>query len=128
MADKIPHFDEIVKLFSKGPPVDSAVHGVAEKLGLDPDDFEEEIYELLAAFLAHGRSKDFTGKYDQEQIKMGIKVEHEHTIDNRIAERIAKDHLAEFPDYYTRLDKMESEARTEKKASLDEVFEILNKC
>jgi len=41
---------------------------------------------------------------------MGIKVEMEHTTDKTLAERVAKDHLTEIPDYYTRLDKMESEA------------------
>jgi hypothetical protein len=30
--------------------------------------------------------------------------------DPEIAKEIAMDHLAEFPDYYTRLDKMEKEA------------------
>lgn len=48
---------------------------------------------------------------DSEQLKMGIEVEYEHTNDPRIAERIALDHLAEFPDYYTRLAKMEEEAK-----------------
>jgi hypothetical protein len=38
---------------------------------------------------------------------MGIKVEMEHTKNKTIAKRIALDHLAELPDYYTRLLKME---------------------
>lgn len=42
---------------------------------------------------------------------MGIEVEKEHTDDEEIAKRIALDHLKEFPDYYTRLKKMEDEAR-----------------
>lgn len=48
-----------------------------------------------------------------EQIKMGIEVEKEHTDDEKIAEEIAKDHLWEIPDYYTRLKKMEDEAKQE---------------
>lgn len=40
---------------------------------------------------------------DPEQLKMGIKVEHEHTNDSSVAEQIALDHLAENPEYYTRL-------------------------
>jgi DNA polymerase III epsilon subunit-like protein len=47
---------------------------------------------------------------DPKQLEMGIKVEYEHTKDKDIAERIALDHLAEIPDYYTRLKKMEDEA------------------
>jgi len=48
-----------------------------------------------------------------KQFEMGIKVEMEHTNDRERAEEIAKDHLWEIPDYYTRLDKMESEAKKE---------------
>lgn len=41
------------------------------------------------------------------QVKQGIGVEHEHTQDDKIAEKIALDHLEELPDYYTRLSRME---------------------
>jgi hypothetical protein len=41
---------------------------------------------------------------------MGIKVEMEHTTCPTISEKIAWDHLAEIPDYYTRLEKMEKDA------------------
>ncbi len=36
---------------------------------------------------------------------MGIKVEQEHTTNKKIAETIAKHHLAEDPEYYTKLKK-----------------------
>ena len=49
--------------------------------------------------------------YDAKQLAMGIKVEREHTDNDEIAEAIAKDHLSEIPDYYTRLLKMEREAK-----------------
>lgn len=52
-------------------------------------------------------------KFDKKQLKRGIEVEMEHTDDPAIAKKIAKAHLAEFPDYYTRLDKMEKEAEKE---------------
>ena len=42
-----------------------------------------------------------------KQLKMGIKVEKEHTSNDKIAREIALDHLGELPDYYTRLKKME---------------------
>jgi len=48
--------------------------------------------------------------YDLKQLKMGTKIEMEHTDDKLLAEKIAKDHLDEIPDYYTRLIKMEKEA------------------
>ena len=45
--------------------------------------------------------------YDPKQLKMGISVEKEHTTNLKIAEIIAKHHLAEDPEYYTKLKKME---------------------
>jgi hypothetical protein len=59
---------------------------------------------------------------DQNQLMMGIDVEFEHTTHRDIAKKIALDHLAEIPDYYTRLRNMEDEARmkkTEVKESLE---------
>jgi len=59
-------------------------------------------------------------KWDIEQFRMGMDVELEHgTVDPHtnvtnddptITGKIALAHLNEFPDYYTRLDKMEKEA------------------
>jgi hypothetical protein len=58
--------------------------------------------------------------FDVEQYRMGLDVELEHgTVDSKtnvsnddplITGKIALAHLNEFPDYYTRLDKMEKEA------------------
>lgn len=48
-------------------------------------------------------------KVIKKQLKHGIKVEMEHTTDKKVAEEIALDHLAELPDYYTRLKKVEKE-------------------
>lgn len=45
------------------------------------------------------------------QINKGKKVEMEHVNDEELAEEIALDHLFEIPDYYTRLEKMEKEAK-----------------
>lgn len=50
---------------------------------------------------------DFNGV----ELQMGIDIEKEHTDDPVVAKEIAKDHLAEIPDYYTRLKKMEDEAK-----------------
>ena len=59
-------------------------------------------------------------KFDSEQYRMGLDVELEHgkvdqrtnvTNDDPITTgKIALAHLNEFPDYYTRLEKMEKEA------------------
>ncbi len=59
-------------------------------------------------------------KFDIEQFRMGMVVELEHgtvdpntnvTDDDMLTTgKIALAHLNEFPDYYTRLDKMEKEA------------------
>jgi len=45
-----------------------------------------------------------------KELKLGIKIELEHTNKKEIAKEIALDHLSEIPDYYTRLVKMEKEA------------------
>lgn len=60
-------------------------------------------------------------KFDVEQFRMGLDVELEHGIsdlqtnvthDNEmITGKIALAHLNEFPDYYTRLERMENEAK-----------------
>ena len=49
--------------------------------------------------------------FDPKELRAGMEVEKEHTDDPEIAKQIAKDHLSEIPDYYTRLLKMEAEAK-----------------
>jgi len=41
--------------------------------------------------------------FNKQELKKGVKHEHEHTDDNGIAKEIAKDHLSERNDYYTAL-------------------------
>jgi len=104
--------EEIIKWFIKNPdPTDDKVHALAEKMGVDSHKFEGHIYKILSDLLHEGRSKNFTGKYDPKELAMGIEIESEHLPYPCIAEKIAKDHLAEIPDYYTRLKKMEAEAK-----------------
>ena len=63
-----------------------------------------------------GKHNDWPdSKFDPKELAMGIEVEKEHTDDTSITKLIAKDHLAEIPDYYTRLKKMEDEAKASKK-------------
>ena len=41
-------------------------------------------------------------KYIKKELKIGSRIEMEHTKSKRLAMKIAKDHLREFPNYYTR--------------------------
>lgn len=45
------------------------------------------------------------------QLEIGVKIEMEHTSNKQEAKRIALDHLYELPDYYTRLEIMENQAK-----------------
>lgn len=49
---------------------------------------------------------DVTISHINSQLKKGIKVESEHTTDKKLAEKIAKDHLVENPNYYKILEKV----------------------
>jgi hypothetical protein len=61
-------------------------------------------------------------KFDVEQFRAGLGVELEHGMANQTTDvtnddplltgKIALAHLTEFPDYYTRLAKMEAEAKS----------------
>ena len=55
-------------------------------------------------------------KADPKQLEMGMEVEKEHTPKKEFAEQIARDHLAEIGDYYTRLKKMGAWTRKTKSA------------
>jgi hypothetical protein len=64
-----------------------------------------------------------TAPFDVEQFRFGMDVELEHGLhdpatnvtgdDEIVTGKIALAHLNEFPDYYTRLERMEEEARRE---------------
>lgn len=60
---------------------------------------------MLARYqIPNGRSKSRRpGDFDPTQLRVGTKVEMEHTTDQRIAQRIAMDHLTEDRDYYKKL-------------------------
>jgi hypothetical protein len=55
----------------------------------------------------------------QKQLNMGEPIEHEHTQDHELAKDIALQHLDEIPDYYTRLKKMEADAKKHHKKFKD---------
>ena len=55
----------------------------------------------------------------QKQLDMGEPIEHEHTKNHTLAKEIALQHLDEIPDYYTRLKKMEADAKKHHKKFKD---------
>jgi hypothetical protein len=91
------------------------------RTGFDPDEarrFGEEIGIDWA-----------TAPFDVEQFRTGMNVELEHGLhdpatnvtndDPQITAKIARAHLNEFPDYYTRLERMEEEAKQDWSARQD---------
>ena len=50
----------------------------------------------------------------KDQLKIGKRIELEHTDSKKVAERIAKQHLCEFPNYYTELVKLEKKLSKKK--------------
>lgn len=91
------------------------VQKILSEMGCDCDLKKHDTPEEIAK--KHGKSL----KYINKQLKAGIKVEHEHTEDKSEAETIALQHLAERPDYYERLKKVEkvNEAKETKKEKDD---------
>ena len=111
--------------FKKGNPLSCDVYssGIPKEILLSkvdhrkpyPGDHGIQYKERTSTATKAGTQLTMTGtdtrpdnKYNPDQLRMGIKVELEHTDDSAVAERIAKDHLDEIPDYYSRLRKMES--------------------
>jgi len=54
-------------------------------------------------FDLNNEENDEESEYDDEQLKLGISVEMEHTDDPKEAKKIAQDHLKEDPKYYSKL-------------------------
>ena len=126
---KLPDKDrkKVIDLLAdaKGKPLDdSKVHALAEELGMEADDLESEIYAWASLWAMNERSKVNPGgraeekgvtrdDFPKETLDTGGKVELEHTKDQELAEKIVLDHLAESPDYYDALAKMEAELEGE---------------
>jgi hypothetical protein len=94
--------DSLVKLLRDNPTPSNE-----ELKQFDPSFLASMLGSLLKKF-KHVNDDD--SSFDKEQLEKGIKIEHEHTNDSYLAKIIAKAHLAEIPDYYDRLEKMEKEA------------------
>jgi len=59
--------------------------------------------------------------FDERKIHEGAKIEFEHTCDKELAERISSDHLSEFSQYYTELEKMEAKLKKMKDKGLPDL-------
>ena len=84
-----------------------------------------KIMEYISGGMAEGMTvEDIAKKHGvdvsviNKQIKMGIKIEHEHSPDDNVAAEISKDHLTETPFYYDYLEEMESEFKENYKEDL----------
>lgn len=85
---------------------------IAKKLGVKSSDLKTMSDSDLENILQDVGEHDFApdSEFDPDQLKKGIEVEFEHTKSKLVAKLIAKDHIKEIPDYYTRLGKMEKDA------------------
>lgn len=96
---------------------DGQVQQFAEQGGYDTGQVRSMLYALatkLVSFLKGGNMNEKQldiATISPQQLEQGASVEMEHTPDPAVAKKIALDHLAEIPDYYTRLAKMEAEAK-----------------
>jgi hypothetical protein len=88
--------------------------------------------EKTAAELVHKGTDGLSKKHHTttsdvcpKELKMGIKVEREHSSDPKVQKEIALDHLTEFPKYYTALAKMERELKKQSEVNYADLKERL---
>ena len=74
--------------------------------------YKTAIKERIPGGKAKGKNP---GKYDPEQVEVGEEVEKEHTPSKEVAREVSRDHLEEFPNYYTGLIEMEKKLEKQKK-------------
>lgn len=101
--------EDIIEFFIKNPKAtDKDIHTWADDNKVSPHDLEGTIYSTISMLVNLKGSDLPDSHFNKEQLAMGIKVEQEHIDCPIIAKAIAKAHLKEIPDYYTRLDRMEN--------------------
>ncbi|MDB4378139.1 hypothetical protein N9Z41_00065 [bacterium] len=76
------------------------------------DEETEEVYNIVADKIQEIQTPAKEKDVDPKELKMGIKVEMEHTDDPAKAKVIALQHLAEDPKYYTKLASLGLEEKT----------------
>lgn len=75
---------------------------------------DKDFMEVVKKYIGKIKDKEkLTKIYNSmlKQLKMGIEVELEHTKSKKVAKKIALDHLAEDPAYYTKLKKANLEEK-----------------
>jgi hypothetical protein len=88
-------------------------------------DIQKGVFSILKQHVKGGLAEKKKLKpkdVDQKQLKMGIKVEHEHTPSKAIAREIAMDHLAEDPKYYTKLKTIEEHEGAERRKKVTKFY------
>lgn len=114
--------NKIIDFFTKNPnPVDSEIHALSGKLKMNTHKLETQIYRVLTDYIKNSiriedlkHAGDPDSDFDAAELKAGTKVETEHLDNREAAKAVAKAHLAEFPDYYTRLKAMEDQVKASK--------------
>ena len=114
----IKHF---IELYEKDNDLNNVIIELCNKNKMNSVDVLYKLIDIFGKVLLCDNRFDVIGKhntsnldFDEEELKMGLVVEMEHTSNKRIAEAITKDHLSECSNYYTRLAKMEKECETYK--------------
>lgn len=81
------------------------------KISLDA--FYDEL-QKISELIPGGKSSGIPpSNFNPKSVAKGQKVEMEHTPNPRLAREIARDHISEFPSYYTALDDMEKKLKGE---------------
>ena len=84
---------------------------LASMLEVDVDEIKKlsrtELKTIISLIGKHDFMPD--SEFDVKELAMGIEVEREHSSNPIIAKLVAKDHLVELKNYYSRLKKMENE-------------------
>lgn len=104
--------------------VKPSLSSISVATGLSVESIETFLLDLLHSFFSGGANKEGV-EFDPEQLKAGIEEEMEHSDNTIIAEKIAKDHLAEDQKYYERLERIntkDSEGRIEQQENFRGIF------
>jgi len=112
---EIPKFAELAKFLMDGNPKNGnkSVERWCKENKYDITYINNLLFQFaiyFSDFYTKGRSNEMKKKnkiYNENNLKIGTKVEMEHTTFEFIAEKIAKDHLSESTDYYKYLYEME---------------------
>jgi hypothetical protein len=77
---------------------------VARKIVIQNLEKNPKFYSDLDKYLKSDKLEETNmNQFDPKELAAGIKIEHEHTQDERLAQKIAIDHLSEDPHYYSKL-------------------------